>query len=138
MNKKIMVLIVIVECVLAVLLIGVIGLAIESTYKEVSCKEVYFTLEDGTVPENNRIYIETNWWEGYQLHYEILPENASNKAVTFTSDKPDKVTVNEVGWVTFLARTSANITIRTENGGKTDTVLLAFKPDTNGGTVDLN
>ena len=35
MNKKVMILIVVIECVLSILLIAVIGKAIESYYKEV-------------------------------------------------------------------------------------------------------
>lgn len=43
MNKKVMILIVVLECVLAILLIAVIGKAMESFFYEVSAREIYFT-----------------------------------------------------------------------------------------------
>ena len=94
MNKKIVVLIVIVECILAVLLIGVIGLAIESTYKEVGCREIYFTTPEGEKLDSDAILEVARPDKGYQLHYAMDPANTSDKSVTFTSGKPEFVTVN--------------------------------------------
>lgn len=42
MNKKVMILIVVIECVLAILLIAVLGKAMESYNKEVKAREIYF------------------------------------------------------------------------------------------------
>lgn len=43
MNKKVMILVVVVECILSILLIAIIGKAMESYYKEVKAMEIYFT-----------------------------------------------------------------------------------------------
>ena len=136
MNKKVMILIVIAECILAVLLIGVIGLAIESSYNDSTCREVYFTTEDGTrLAADEIITVERPEW-GYQLYYGFEPEDTTNKTVIFTSSKPDKVTVNERGLVTFIEDTDVNITI-SSNNGKTATITLVPKRNTHG-TVDLD
>ena len=126
MNKKIVILIVIVECILSVLLIGVIGLAIESSHNEVECQEIYFTTPEGVRLENGESIEVARPDKGYQLHYAILPDNTSDQAVTFTSGKPDYVTVNESGYVTFIEDVDAVITISSKNG-KTATVTLVPK-----------
>ena len=131
MNKKIVVLIVIVECILAVLLIGVIGLAIESTYKEVGCREIYFTTPEGEKLDSDAILEVARPDKGYQLHYAMDPANTSDKSVTFTSGKPEFVTVNESGYVTFIEDIDVVITISSKNG-KTATVTLVPKREDHG------
>ena len=134
MNKKIVILIVIVECVLSILLIAVIGLAIESSHTEVGCREIYFATAEGERIEQGTIVEVERPDKGYQLHYEIVPENTSDKAVTFTSSKPEKVMVNESGYVTFIEDTDVVITISTKNG-KTASVTLVPKRNTHGTIV---
>ena len=136
MNKKIVILIVIVECVLSVLLIGVIGLAIESAHTEVECQEIYFTTAEGVRLENGDILEVDRPDKGYQLYYEIVPDNTSDQAVTFTSGKPEKVMVNELGYVSFIEDTDVNITVSSKNG-KTTTITLVPKRSTHG-TVELD
>ena len=138
MNKKIMVLIVIAECVLAVFLIGVIGLAIESTYSGVDCREVYFTTAEGVrLTVDDVLELSPLEMEGeYQLYYQLDPENTTDVPVTFTTSKPDLVTVSETGVVQFTDDTDVLITISTANG-KTATVQLVPKRNTHG-TVDLD
>ena len=85
MNKKIVILVVVVECILAILLIGIIGKALEVYYNEINAQEIYFTTSDGTVLtkghlykekeneiteiESDRIVIEVAKWDrGIQLH----------------------------------------------------------------------
>lgn len=51
MNKKIVILVVVVECILAILLISVLGLAIESIFSEVNAQEIFFTTDIGEVIE---------------------------------------------------------------------------------------
>ena len=134
MNKKVMILIVIVECVLAVLLIGVIGLAIESNYKSVDCREIYFTTEDGTRLESDAVLEVPRPDRGYQLYYEMLPEDVTETTVRFTSGKPDMVLVNDSGYVTFIEDTDVVITISSQNG-KTATITLVPKRNTHGNVV---
>ena len=53
-----------------------------------------------------------------QLKASILPENAKNKNVTWTSSKPEVATVDEEGLVTALTYGKTNITVTTEDGEK--------------------
>ena len=177
MNKKIVILVVVVECILAILLIGVIGLAIESIIGEVQAQEIYFTVggEETTLKPSetgkgwttagNGQYILTpgsiyrekekvlEWLptpdhsddvepdqdimievarpeRGYQLQYVISPSNTSEQTVTFTSNKPDQVTVDESGYVTFFEDVDVSITVSTKNG-RTATVILFPKRNMN-------
>ena len=156
MNKKIVILIVIVECILAILVIGVIGKAIETYFNDVHAEEIYFTTADGEVLtqgmkyiekenkveaiESERIVIEVNRWDrGYQLHWLVLSEKTTDKSVTFIakSQNPDiEVSVNETGFVYFEGETNATIIISTTNG-KTATVLLTTGQGEQSGDVDL-
>ena len=136
MSKKMMILIVIVECVLAVLLIGVIGLAIESTYTDVTCREIAFTLPDGTILTADDVITVDRPDRGYQMYYVFTPEDTTDKTVTFSTNKPDKVLINESGYVTFIEDTDVTVTVLTKNG-KTATITLVPKRDTHG-TVELD
>ena len=138
MNKKIMILIVIAECVLAVFLIGVIGLAIESTYSGVDCREVHFTTADGTRLTSEAV-VEVSLLEmqdGYQLYYKLDPEDTSDVPVTFMTSKPEIVMVSETGLVRFREDTDVVITVSSKNG-KTATITLVPKRNTHG-TVDMD
>ena len=133
MNKKVMILIVIVECILAILLIAVIGKAIENYHQEVFCEEIHFVNEQGEIIDDTTVRV-TNLVEGCQLHYVIVPSDATDQTVTFHSEKPNEVYVDELGHVTFLKQsssTTASITVATKNG-KTATVTVAPERDMSG------
>jgi len=133
MNKKAMILIVIVECILAILLIAVIGKAIENYHQEVFCEEIHFVNEKGEIIDDTTVRV-TNLVEGCQLHYVIVPSDATDQSVTFHSEKPNEVYVDELGNVTFLKQsssTTASITVVTKNG-KTATVTVAPERDMSG------
>lgn len=53
----------------------------------------------------------------------ITPENATNKNLTWTSDKEEVATVSD-GVVTAVAAGTANITVTTADGGKTATCVV--------------
>ena len=59
--------------------------------------------------------------ENYTLTYSILPENAENKNVKFSSSAPNIVSVDNNGKVTALKEGTSTITITTEDGGHTAT-----------------
>ncbi len=65
----------------------------------------------------------------------VLPANANNKAVTYSSSKTSVATVNASGVVTAVSLGSANITITTADGNFTDvsviTVTAATGPPLN-------
>ena len=53
----------------------------------------------------------------------ITPENATNKNLTWTSDKEEVATVSD-GVVSAVAAGTANITVTTDDGGKTATCVV--------------
>ena len=57
----------------------------------------------------------------------VKPDNATNKKVTWKSDKADIASVDESGKVTALKAGEATITVTTEDGGKTATCKVAVK-----------
>ena len=156
MNKKVMILIVVIECVLSILLIAVIGKAIESYYKEVEAQEIYFTTAEGEILlpgmlykekegttetiDSDRIIIEVARPDrGYQLHWLIIAEETSDRSVIFNARSQDKnveVTVDENGFVHFEDDVVVTITISTKNG-RTATVLLTPRQGSQGGVVTL-
>ncbi len=60
----------------------------------------------------------------------VAPENATNKAVRWASDKTDVATVDANGKVTAVAAGTANITVTTADGGKTATCTVTVNPAT--------
>ena len=138
MNKKIIVIVVLLECVLAILLVSFLGKAIETYFNEVNAREVCFLDEKG-VPLDDDAIIEVERWDfGYQLTWRINPEKTSDRTITFASSNPDRVTVDESGYVSFEDENAyASITASTSNG-ITATVRVVPKKSNEGGTVILN
>lgn len=69
---------------------------------------------------------ELNLIEGLtgSLTATVLPANADDKAVSWTSDKPSVATVSSEGVVTAVAPGSATITVTTHDGSKTATCAV--------------
>jgi uncharacterized protein YjdB len=59
-----------------------------------------------------------------QLTPTILPSNATNKAVTYSSNNTGVATVNAAGLVTAVGSGSATITVTTQDGAKTATAAI--------------
>lgn len=57
--------------------------------------------------------------ESKKLVATVMPANATNKQVTWASDKPAVATVSQDGTVTAKEECTAQITVKTVNGGKT-------------------
>ena len=62
-----------------------------------------------------------------QLEWTVLPADAANKNVTFTSDNDEVATVNTKGLVTGVAPGTANITVTTVDGGFTDVIAVTVE-----------
>ena len=86
-----------------------------------------------TIPVNVSIYaksIETNTDnitlnddnKTFQLEYQVKPDNATNKKVSFESSDKSVVTVSNTGLVTAINNGEATITIKTEDGKQTKTI----------------
>lgn len=69
-----------------------------------------------------------------QLTAVVYPTNATNKKVTWTSNKNDVATVDSTGRVTAVAVGEATITATTEDGGHTDTCVVTV---TNNATKEV-
>ena len=134
MNKKIIVIVVLLECVLAILLVSFLGKAIETYFNEVSAREVCFLDEKGVPLEDDAIIEVERWDLGYQLECRINPEKTSDKTIIFSSSKPEDVSVDESGYVSFYKSTDVSITASTSNG-MTATVRLVCKVEKTEGTV---
>ena len=63
----------------------------------------------------------------------VIPENASNRKVIWSSDKESVATVSAQGEVTALSKGEAVITVKTEDGSKSATCKVKVKDPTGGG-----
>ena len=138
MNKKIVVIVVIVECVLAVLMVALLGAAIENARKETRCTDIYFTNSDyEKLRDDYVIEVDLSRSIGYQLYYVIMPDNTTDKSVSFSSSRPDQVIVSPTGYVTFIDEVMVTITITaTDGSNRSDSITLFPKLRT--GNVDEN
>ena len=138
MNKKIVFLVVLLECILAVFVVSVFGHAIEDFRTEILCQELYFATESGEkIEDNQSIEVKlTDANMSYQLYWVMETAQTSNKEVEFISSKPNRVKVNSLGLVTFLEETDVVITIRAKDGSEQmDSITLM--PKRGGGIVDI-
>ncbi|MBQ8658871.1 MAG: hypothetical protein IJ506_07020 [Clostridia bacterium] len=126
MNKKIVFIVVLAECILAVLLISFFGQAIVNANNNILCREIYFTYEDGEKIEDDKrlSVVIDDMNNSYKLYYEMLPAKTTNREVRFVSSDP-QVLVDDTGMVTFLYRKSVTITVFTEDGSNlSDSIIL--------------
>jgi uncharacterized protein YjdB len=72
----------------------------------------------------NKTELSLNVGESETLMATVLPENADNKAVTWSSGNTAVATVDASGKVTAVAAGSAVITVTTTDGGKTATCTV--------------
>ena len=63
-----------------------------------------------------------------QLTATVEPNNATNKAVTWSSNSPSVATVDNSGNVTAVAEGTATITVTTQDGNKTATCTVTVTP----------
>jgi hypothetical protein len=86
------------------------------------------TIEDGTASVTGVSLNESsktlNTGETFQLIATVMPSNATNKAVSWTSDKTDVATVDASGLVTAKSTGTATITVTTQEGNKTATCAI--------------
>ena len=64
----------------------------------------------------------------------ITPDDANNKNVSWSSDKPSVATVDENGTVTAVAAGTANITVKTVGGEKTAVCAVTVTAKSSGGS----
>ena len=66
----------------------------------------------------------------------VLPENAEDKSVSWSSSAPDVASVDQNGKVTAIKPGTANITVKTADGGKTAVCAVTVQA-ASGGTEDF-
>ena len=138
MNKKIVVLIVLVECILAVLLVSIFGKVIEETRRDVVCQEIYFIDENGMKIEDGIpivVDIDTDSLKPvrYKLKWKIITASTTEKTVIVeTSDKSVSYDYGRGELVISpYCKKSVVITVRTTDGSeKYDTITLIPNVDT--------
>ena len=132
MNKKVVFLVVLLECILAVFIVSFFGHAIVDPNKQVLCQDLYFVdANSEKIADGETIQLTlTDTNRSYQLYWVMETDKTSNKEVVFESSNP-LVKVNALGLVTFLDDVSAVITVKAIDGsGKMDSITLIPKlPD---------
>jgi len=93
------------------------------TFASVSCGTVNVT---DVVLEKTATSVAVD--AGFLLKPIITPEKASNKKVTWTSDKLDVASVSDTGWVEGKAVGTALITVTTDDGSFTATCTVTVTP----------
>ena len=143
MSKKWIVLIEILTCVVGVVIVSIFGLLPEFTndtvYTESAASTCDYTLtEDGRKLVTLERPLDNNP-KVFQLEWEVTPENATDKSVTFISSDPSVATVSETGFVQFLRMQGiVRITVQTNDDAKrTDTIYIEVPASTDGGHDDL-
>lgn len=129
MNKKVVFLVVLLECILAIFIVSIFGHAIEDSRRQILCQDIYFVdangekIEDGEMIEYELVGSDIN----YQLYWVMETDKTSNKEVIFESSNT-LVKVNSEGLVMFIEEVPVVITIRaTDGSGKSDSVTLVPK-----------
>ena len=67
--------------------------------------------------------------EQLKLKYEIIPSNASNKKVSWSSNNKNVISVNKEGLITGKSVGNANIIVRTEDGNKSTFISINVTKD---------
>ena len=135
MNKKLIILIVALECVFSVFLISVFGPVIASLHEDIPVSEIYLIDENGErlVPEEGKLLPSVSISLPDDLDYyfvlEILDEKATDKSVTVTTDNPEvtvKMDMNGKGFtVTFENPFLKSVTVTvTANDGSAKTASV--------------
>lgn len=137
MNKKIIILILAVFCIISTILVSVFGKVPEDNTR-IAVESISFidpTQKDNQCQLNENgtkiIYIERGTTQ-YQLHYVINPTDASEQEVYFelysNSDVTEIATVSETGLITFYHEATVTVQIFSNTYDfKKDIVIIEFK-----------
>ena len=105
--------------------IGTVTITARSTFDNSKTGSCTVTISDSTVHVTsvslNKTAVTISKGASENLVATVLPNNATNKDVTWTSSNTSKATVSENGVVTAVDSGSATITVTTKDGSKTAT-----------------
>lgn len=94
---------------------GTIQIAVEETIVEAESLTI-------TGIEGDTLHL-TEAGQTVQLGAEILPENTTDKTITWETDQPEVITIDETGLVTAKTNGTAKITAKTTNGIKAELIV---------------
>ncbi len=122
MNSKMSALVFVIPVVL-VIIIGVIAAAVLLRDSSIPVTSVKITNTEFD-NQNRSCDFDVENVQSIQLTWEVLPEDATDKTVTFTSTN-EKISVSKTGLVEFTEPfNSASIQIKTNDGDYTDTIHI--------------
>ena len=144
MNKKLMILIVALECVFSVFLISIFGPMVEAIHSGVPVSEICFLDENGErLADGTVLEVDLENERSVSLSWLILPEDAKNKTVTVTADVGEdvvRITEDEDGLgarITFRKTEVVRITVRATDGS-TESATITLKPMTKPPSSDID
>ena len=111
--------VIIILAILPIFLVITISFAgrILSLYQHISVEKVMFVDENTKEYEKGFVFV-INIGEEKQTFVRVLPDLASNKKVTYTSDNEEVCSVNSEGKVKGISFGTATISVKTEEGSK--------------------
>ncbi len=149
MNKKLIILIVALECVFSVFLVSLFGPMIEALHTKILVTDVYLIDEQGErlVPEEEKsipsVAISLPGDLDYHFALEVLETDATDKSVTVTTNRPAeeieiRMDKNGRGFtVTFLNPMLKSVTVTaTANDGSAKTASVYIEKE--GGNHDID
>ena len=99
---------------------------------DVTLSTAYVTLVSGITLDKTELALTVG--DTQTLAATILPSDAANKSVSWSSDKPSVATVDENGKVTAVAEGTAKITVTTVDGKKTADCAVTVTAKSGGGS----
>lgn len=91
MNKKLIVLIVALECVFSIFLISIFGPMIEALHAKVVVQDVYFVDETGTrMEEDASVLVDLSGKRSFHFDYEVVTEEATDRTVEILHNRTDE------------------------------------------------
>ena len=153
MTKKAIVAIEFVAILLAIVIISVFGLNPETWRNDVPVNSLGITNQSNAAQGititrqtvNGREVVYAKIQRGtkeFQITWEILPENATNKRISFTSAEINAniISVNDTGLVSFLTTSNqgASIMLSTTDGtNRRAEIVITFTTGGSGGDIEL-
>lgn len=138
MNKKLIILIVALECVFSVFLISLFGPMIETLHSKVIVKDLYFVDEAGERIDSGATF-EVNLDEKLSFHYdfEVVTEEATDRTVDILHNRTDtEIEIEEdldgFGFhVHFLSKSvkSVTVTVRAKDSSQKSATITLIKRD---------
>ena len=118
MNKKLIVLIVALECVFSVFLISIFGPMIEAIHSKVIVKDLYFVNDAGErMTEGETVTVNLDESRSYHFDFEVVTEEATDRTVMILHNRTeDEIEIEEdvdgFGFtVHFLSKNVSGVTI---------------------------